>query len=108
MAHTYREKENGINYYIYCSYNGDSGQYKFIKKYRWVKIFVTYDVDAVSEPFTLTYYKDGITHNEYGPAIITMDGIFNKTESYYIDGKLIQRWNFDKLIRKKKLKKIGV
>jgi len=108
MNQVYRHKENGINYHVYEEYNHESNQHKVLEKYKWVKIYLTFDVDAIAEPYILTYYKNGKIHNEFGPAIITRDGIFNETFSYYIDGKVINELYFKKLLRKKKLRNLEI
>lgn len=104
---TYREKENGIKYHIHCSYMHDNTHHQFIDKYKWVKIFLAFDVDALTEPFTLTYYKSGKIHNDFGAAIISRDGIFNEVKLYFIEGKQIKEHIFNKIQRKKKLKIIN-
>lgn len=55
----------------------------------------TYTDDGVKR----TYYKNGIVHNETGPAVVYSDG---KVE-YWLDGKQVDKSTVDKLGEEKEL-----
>lgn len=65
---------------------------------------VTYSSYYYDDGEKVTYYKNGIVHNETGPAITYKDT--KKQPEYYLNGKQVTKADVDKLIDEKEANKV--